>query len=106
MLSPAHDVSTTTTEEDGILAYLMKQTDDFLKNTEDDFENVVDTGIQSGERITESGLDVVKTTVDDVGELGNKLVDDTAGILKTPFVIIAAAIGLMIYMEGPSLVRA
>jgi len=98
MISPGH--SETIEEHDGVWAYLANRGEAAIEVGENDFEHIVDQGIGSGERVLESGLDVAKTTVDDLGELGTKIIDDSAGILSTPLIIIAGGLATMLYLSG------
>jgi len=120
--NPAYDVITTKKENDGILVSLFGDVekvvehseddatnliehseDDAMKvidNTEDDVDHVVNNTVLAGEHVTEAGLDLVGKTVDDIGELGSTIANDTKDLFQIPLLIVAGGIALMLYVAG------
>jgi len=97
LLSPAYDEKIITESRDGFISTLVNDGAQFIEHGEDDLMKVTDQTVISSEHILESGLDLGKTTVDDLSSLGGKLVDDSASILSMPLIILAIAGGFLIY---------
>jgi len=107
MISPAHDI--ITEEHDGVWAYLTSKSAELVEHTEDDATQIVSLTENDVTQVLDTGLDLGKETVDNLGQLGDKIIDDTSNILSTPLIIIAGGLAAMLYLSGrqaPQIARA